>query len=707
MKKISLKNFLILIYTALTLMIVLESMILILRVNKTNKVRDFASAYTDTYLYWTQIQHAQHDFFIKYKDDIVFFQTEQSKYIKKSQIKSGTYNTIIDSLLTTPWGNKYELRDELQSNKENLAKVEEVFEAITHQLFIRGSKNTGLIGDCFAYYDLAINYADDQMFVMYLGIMNNAFLNYLVEPNVEYYQEFLDEFTAMNAYISRKNVIRDTSTLIDSTQIIQYTNTVSNEFITSVNSYKQAFSQLVSLDRKLFLNPQSNLMLQWTDRNHEFGKLIVNTVKKIDVLKNKEIRKTQKSLFLTLVIVIAIFLVINLTFPRIISKRIVNLQKFIEPLKTGEIPKHSYQAKAFTEVIAISNTIGKIINSLQEASTFASEIGKGNFDYEFKPLSNKDTLGNALILLRDNLKQAKEEEVRRRAEDKIREWTNTGIAKFSDILRQSAKDINELSGIIIKELVNYLDANQGGIFILNDDKKDKTKLVLSSSYAYSKERKKRKGFLLGEGLIGTCAVERATIYMTEIPEDYISITSGLGGANPRSLLIVPLKFEEEILGVIELASFNKLEKYQIDFVEKIAESIASTISIAKINETTAQLLERAKIEAEQRSLKEEELRQNLEELQATQERAAQREKEISSLLELVNKVAFVIELDIDGNLVSIPDRLTELFEIKGSEIIGRHISEFDYNPKSELSEPAFWQDLLAGNEKNIHKNSLL
>ncbi len=701
MKKISLKSFLILIYTSLTLLIILESIMLTSRVQKTNKVRDFAASYTNSYQYWTEIQHAQHDFFIKYKSDVVFFQTEQNKFIKKSQIYVTKYNILIDSLLklNLTQNNNIDLKDRLQSNKENLAKVEETFESITHLLFLRGSQKTGLIGDCFSYYNLALNYADDRMFAMYLGIMNNAFLNYLVEPNPQYYQDFLDEFTALHAYISKKRIIRDTSVVVDSTQVIQYTNTVSDDFINSVNGYKQAFGKLVSLDQKLFLNPQSNLMLQWTDRNQEFGRETKKTQNQIEKIKDKEVIKTQTYFLITFLIFIAIFLIINLTFPRIISKRIVNLQKFIDPLKTGEIPKEVFKIEAFTEIIAMSETIERIIVSLREASNFASEIGKGNFDYDFKPMSNKDTLGNALILLRDNLKQAKEEEDRRRAEDKIREWTNTGIAKFSDILRQSAKDINELSGIIIKELVNYLDANQGGIFIVNDEKKDKVKLVLASSYAYSKERKKRKEFLLGEGLIGTCAVEKATIYMTEIPEDYISITSGLGGANPRSLLIVPLKFEEEVLGVIEIASFNELEKYQIDFIEKIAESIASTISIAKINERTAQLLERAKLEAEQRSLKEEELRQNLEELQATQERAAQREQEIAAILDLVNKVAFIIELDIDGNLVSIPDRLTEFFELERSEILGRHISEFDYNAKSKLSEPEFWQDLLAGKEK--------
>ena len=117
----------------------------------------------------------------------------------------------------------------------------------------------------------------------------------------------------------------------------------------------------------------------------------------------------------------------------------------------------------------------------------------------------------------------------------------------------------------------------------------------------------RKRSMVGEGLAGNCVQEKQTIYLRDIPKDYIEIRSGLGGSVPRSLLIVPLKKEDQITGVIEIASFNEFRKHEIEFVEKIAESIAATIVTVRLHEQTALLLEESKKRSEEISQQEEEL----------------------------------------------------------------------------------------------------
>ncbi len=698
MKKISLRAFLIIILTITSLLFLSFFIFLIRDISLTYKYIDYSNEFKSAYFSWNKALNAQHEFLIKYEDDPVFFQTEQNKYLKRQQINISDAKLKFDSLQLLDLTTDIELEDDLQLFEDNLNKEEEIFNEISHLLFLRGSKKTGIIGNCFSFYDIAITSANDPRLNHYLGLMNNSFLNYLNKPKFESYEQFLDYFTLLNTYVTQQQVVRDTG-IVDTTQLIPEKKEISPEFINNVNEFKQSFGKLVNLDRNLYLNDQANLMMQWSDNTSKYSEILTDSLQKINKLVDENRQNTQRQIIIFLIALFIFFVLINIFLPRIISRRIKELKTYLDPLKTGKIPEYSFEPKAFTEIIEMSDTIKKVVSSLKNASAFATEIGKGNFSYKYQPASDQDELGNALILLRDNLKKAQEDEKRRKKEDEIRQWLNTGIAKFSDLLRQSTENIEELATLIIKELVNYLNANQGGIFTINDEKKDKKTIELIASYAYSKERKKKKIFYMGEGLIGTCAIEKATIYMTEIPEDYISITSGLGGANPRSLLIVPLKFEEQVLGVIELASFNELEKYQIEFVERIAESIASTLSIAKINERTVKLLDRAKVEAEQRSLKEEELRQNLEELKATQEKAKLREEEMNNLIDLINKVAFIIELDVEGNIITIPDRLTEEFGLSNNEIIGHHISEFDYNQETKLNKPDFWQQILEGKEK--------
>ena len=103
--------------------------------------------------------------------------------------------------------------------------------------------------------------------------------------------------------------------------------------------------------------------------------------------------------------------------------------------------------------------------------------------------------------------------------------------------------------------------------MMNDAEKEENRVLeMKACYAFDRKKFTEKQVCPGEGLVGTCYPKGEPIYMTEIPDEYITITSGLGDANPRALLICPLKVNDEIFGVIELASFQPLEAYQLDSV---------------------------------------------------------------------------------------------------------------------------------------------
>ena len=171
------------------------------------------------------------------------------------------------------------------------------------------------------------------------------------------------------------------------------------------------------------------------------------------------------------------------------------------------------------------------------------------------------------------------------------------------------------------------EANQGGLYLVKEDENEEKHLELVSCYAYERQKFDSKRIEIGQGLIGQCYLEKETMVLKEVPEEYITITSGLGDAPPTFIAIIPLMQEDHIAGVMEIALFTELEQYKIDFLSKLGESIAAFISTNTLNEKTKKLLEQSQVQMEQLQSQEEEMRQNMEELQATQEEMQRKEKE--------------------------------------------------------------------------------
>jgi methyl-accepting chemotaxis protein len=362
---------------------------------------------------------------------------------------------------------------------------------------------------------------------------------------------------------------------------------------------------------------------------------------------------------------------------RTITKPLSRITQMIKLLAKGEINRiRKTDVKSKDEIAEIASSVNTLVDGLHSTADFAEQIGKGNLRTEYTPLGSNDVLGNALLEMRESLRKAKEEEIWRKKEDEKHNWTNTGFAKFGDLLRHNTDDMKEFSYNIISNLVKYLDANQGGLFFVNDENENDVHISLMACYAYNRKKFLEQRIDIGENLVGRCVMEGETIFMTEIPDDYINITSGLGDANPKSLLIVPLKFNDNVFGVIEIASFNVFEKYQISFVERIGESIASTISSLKINIRTVKLLEESKHKSEELASQEEEMRQNMEELQTTQEESARREAELNGILDALNSSYLVAELDFDGTVLSVNDNYLKILGEPEDNILGNKRLEF-------------------------------
>lgn len=401
------------------------------------------------------------------------------------------------------------------------------------------------------------------------------------------------------------------------------------------------------------------------------------------------------SLINTYLIVLAIFIILNTVFLRIFIKLITNISKTLMIMSKGKVAE-KLEVSDFKEIKTIVNPLNTLIQGLEDSTSFANEISQGNLHADYIPLSDSDVLGNSLLNMRKSLIDAKEEEKNRKKEDDQRNWASEGLAKFSELLRENNSNMEVLANEILKNLVEYLKANQGGLFLYNDDNKEDIYLELVSAYAYSRKKFLQKKIHIGDGFIGNCALEKQTIFLTDIPENYIEITSGLGTANPRNLLIIPMKIEDNIFGIIELASFKIFEQFEIDFIEKIASSTAITIANLKINIHTANLLRETQDQATKMAEQEEEMRMNMEELQATQEEAAKQSELLASFTNSVNHTLIRAEYSTEGTLLYANTKfLTKLGYISNREVEGQHISMF-INEKDRDWFFQIWDKLAKG-----------
>lgn len=294
----------------------------------------------------------------------------------------------------------------------------------------------------------------------------------------------------------------------------------------------------------------------------------------------------------------------------------------------------SYSIIKKTNLNALQQQLSLYQSQITSATQFIKAIEQGNLDIQYNntdEAGDENSLASSLVSMRNQMKKFSSEE-------KQRNWVTEGLARFADILRSKNDDQAALTNQVISSLVKYMEANQGALYILDDEDPNNITLELVACYAYNRQKHLNQRFALGEGIIGQVVLEKNTTYLKTLPKDYIRITSGLGEGLPRNLLVVPLKIEERVWGVVEIASFQEIGQHQIEFVEKLGESIASTIAAVKSSERTKKLLHESQVQAEQMRSQEEEMRQNLEELAATQEEMQRIIHEVQSQEGYLNEV---------------------------------------------------------------------
>ncbi|MDA3890122.1 MAG: GAF domain-containing protein [Salinivirgaceae bacterium] len=371
-------------------------------------------------------------------------------------------------------------------------------------------------------------------------------------------------------------------------------------------------------------------------------------------------------------------------------------RNILTKLASGDVHNiEKIPVKSADELGEMALSLNTVIDGLNSVTDFAEKMGDGNYDFEFKELSADDTLGHAVIEMRNSLQIAKNEEDARLEQARQLEWASNGMNIFNRVLRVDNRNLEELAYEITKTITTYLDAHMGGLYVKTD--LGNTEFELLSFIGFNKEKYSKKFIQPTDGLAGQCILERETIFVNDVPEDYDVVSSGLGKSIPRAILVVPLISNRVLVGVLEIESLKDILPYQIKFVERIAETIASTVSTVKTNARTEELLDKAKKQAEELEQQEEEMRQNMEEMNASQEESSKQETELAAVIEGINRLLPVLTYDTNGKVIDANDNYLKIYRVKKNQIVGKqHKADLFMNETEQSQHKEFWNNLANG-----------
>jgi methyl-accepting chemotaxis protein len=302
--------------------------------------------------------------------------------------------------------------------------------------------------------------------------------------------------------------------------------------------------------------------------------------------------------------------IISLFFVRGFSNRINKINHSVLKLSKGET-EIIENGNSHDEIGEMASALNILNNNFKNITEFSTEIGKGNLSATYIPLGDKDALGISLIKMKDDLKNNE-------IENNKKKWASDTLAAFGELLREQ-EDSDSKYNKIISFISKAIQAYQATLFVVN---RSETPFLieLKGGFALAPDRLNMLPLQWGENAIGQCIKDSEIIHLKNIPEDYSNkINSGLGETNPQEVLILPIKFNEEVEGALEFSTFKTFESHIVQFLEKAAEYIGSYIAQIKINVQTTKMLAETSILNEEMRNQQEEMRQNLEELNATQE----------------------------------------------------------------------------------------
>ncbi len=393
-----------------------------------------------------------------------------------------------------------------------------------------------------------------------------------------------------------------------------YSRYVLSKFSNKITEYKNILISKYIRQKEIGLNDEEGLR---NKINEKYFFVSSKNNELIIIVEERQNMKINKSILtwliftitiLVLLFVIAVFVINN------IYKTLESVNQNLENLSQGKI-KNQVIIHNKVNLLGIFEKIEKIENELNFKNKLILRIKNHNRSNHYKPISDKDIIGNNLIELKEELEKRIEESQKLLEHEDKQKFITEGLTIIGKIMRQNTNNINMLASKSLLGMLEYLNSPQGAIYIYKRFENKEDHLELSAAYAYGKEKNRVRKIKLNEGLVGAVAVEKTHMLLNTLPENYIHLDIGYGSIIPKSLIIVPLMIDNKVYGIIEIANLEDFSNTQVEFLLRLSDEIATTISYVQINEKTAQLLEGGNKQAIDFKEEKEELKRKTEELE--------------------------------------------------------------------------------------------
>lgn len=413
-------------------------------------------------------------------------------------------------------------------------------------------------------------------------------------------------------------------------------------------------------------------------------------IQSMEIIKESTTQSLINVVIFNVIILILSFLVIVL-ISRMLLSQIRLLKRSTELILTGVTDIH-LDVQSKDEFGELMEAFNQMVASFKEVITQADRISLGEYEQTIVPRSDRDQLSVALIRMLTSLKETT-------AENERQFWLKTQLARLTG-LAQGVASVHQLVGMLISEISRLVGAGQGIIYLkeTQSSESQSNEYVLLGSYAFKERKNVANRVRPGEGLVGQCILEKKPILLSNVPSDYIHIQSGLGESKPFQIVVLPILFEEDVLAVIELASFKPFTGIEHELLEQLSDTLGVVIQAANSRQKTEALLRESQLLTEELQTQQEELRTANEELEEqtlmlkqSEEKMRIQSEELQAINEELEEKTNYLEVqkaDIEKQNAFIQLSKQDLEEkAKELELASQYKSEFLANMSHELRTP--------------------